>query len=143
MKRIVTRAKKVKQQSKMSLAERRWKAGGYEHLLESQWVDGAKMTMMLYEWYSFRLPGGLYTPDFNLFLDDGRLMHIEIKESAFARNFRDSRSKLRAAASLNPWFDFFMARLDRKAGIWRIEYIEPDGKGWFEISGSPYNITEE
>lgn len=73
---------------------------------------------------SFKLPGGIYTPDFFYILEDGRRIHIEVKGSKFQPNYRDARSKIRTAATLY-WFDTFCeARIEEKQ--WVIEIIEID-----------------
>lgn len=77
-----------------------------------------------YEWFSFKVPGGSYTPDFNYLADNGRWAHVEIKGSKLQKNYRDARSHLRAAATLNPWFCFYEARFEKAA--WKLEMIEPD-----------------
>ena len=79
-----------------------------------------------YEWFSFRLPGGTYTPDWCYLLDTGQWVCVEVKQSKFARGYRDARAKLRAAATLNPWFRFYEIRPDGKD--WIIEEIKPDEK---------------
>lgn len=73
---------------------------------------------------SFRLPGGVYTPDFMYILEDGRRIHVEVKGSRFQPNYRDARSKVRTAATLY-WFDTFCeARIENKE--WLVEHIPPD-----------------
>lgn len=77
-----------------------------------------------YEWVSFHLPGGSYTPDFLYLLGSGQQVYVEIKGSRKQANYRDARSKLRGAATLNPWFWFYEARLARNA--WEFERVPPD-----------------
>lgn len=81
-----------------------------------------------YEWMSFKLPGGSYTPDFSVLLNTGVWVHFEAKGSHFQSNFKDSRSKLRAAASLNPWAEFvwIIPKPIKAGGGWDIEVIKPD-----------------
>lgn len=77
-----------------------------------------------YEWISFKLPGGSYTPDFLYILKDGSHVFVEVKASQHQAGYRDARAKLRACASLNPWYTFMEARLDKTG--WIFEKIEPD-----------------
>lgn len=77
-----------------------------------------------YEWLSFKLPGGEYTPDWDYVMGDGRLVIVEVKTSKFQAGYRDARSKLRAAATLNPWFTFYEAMQERGGFI--LELIQPD-----------------
>jgi len=120
----------------MSAAECAWSTGGYLSLnADPMFADFDVVATMLYEWQSFKLPGASYTPDFLCIMQSGTLVYIEVKESKFQGSYRDSRSKLRAAAALNPWFYFVMAvwkKGTRAAplGSWIIEHIEPDHKGW-------------
>jgi len=81
-----------------------------------------------YEWFSFRLPGGSYTPDFSVLTIGGKWICFEIKGSYNQSNYRDARSKIRAAASLNPWFQFFelMPKPLKDGGGVNIEEIKPD-----------------
>jgi hypothetical protein len=105
-----------------SSVEQKWAYSGKLHVslfFESQVVFGG------YEWFSFKLPGGEYTPDWCYLLKDGRWVMVELKGSQFQPNYRDARSKLRAAATLNPWFTFVEARPARGA-TWEIEIIKAD-----------------
>jgi hypothetical protein len=81
---------------------------------------------------SFNLPGGRYTPDFFILFSDGTIAFVEVKQEAVSRSgkryyagksYRDSRSKLRAAAVLNPWFSFYQATYNTQTG-WRLEKID-------------------
>jgi hypothetical protein len=100
---------------------------------EADWVAGAKMLIedefkvgvafAGYEWMTFKLPGGSYTPDWDYMLADGRWVFVEVKGSKLQPNYRDARSKLRACATLNPWFIFMEAITS--GGI-QLERIPPD-----------------
>lgn len=106
-----------------SATERKWRETGrvlVEKLFENV------VCFAGYEWMGFKLPGGSYTPDWCYLLEDGRWIHIEVKASRFQRSYRDARSKLRAAASLNPWFTFCEARPE-EAG-WVLEIIAPESE---------------
>jgi hypothetical protein len=85
---------------------------------------GSEVVFDGYEWLSFKVPGGTYTPDRACLLADGRWIFIEVKGSKKQTNYRDARSKLRGAAALNPWFIFCEAIVD-KFGI-TVEEIKPD-----------------
>lgn len=91
-------------------------------LVEKQ--TGRKVVFSGYEWFSFRLPGGTYKPDWCYLLDTGQWAIVEVKQSKFARGYRDQRAKLRAAATLNPWFLFYEIRPEK--GEWTVEHIPPD-----------------
>lgn len=116
--------------SKMSLPERLFNNEGY--LLLSDYID-AGIQVMLYEHISFNIPGGRYTPDFFIIFTDGKVAFVEVKQASVSRkgkkyyagnSYRDSRSKLRATAEINPWFRFFQATYIK--GGWDIEPIVPE-----------------
>lgn len=91
------------------------------------WVGDWYQSQVLderYEPLTFRLLGGSYTPDFGYLLSDGRLVFVETKGSTHQKNYRDARSKIRAAAELYPWFIFCEAR-PVKGGNWHFEEIAP------------------
>lgn len=101
--------------------EKEWNQFG-KQLVEAE--TGNKALFAGYEWLSFKLPGGSYTPDWAYFMSDGSWVFVEIKASKFQKGYRDARSKLRAAATLNPWFVFYEAMRDR--GFFALEKIERD-----------------
>lgn len=101
--------------------EFRWRTIGIP-LIENEF--GQKVVFCGYEWISFKIPGGSYTPDFFMLLEDGTQVCIEIKASQMQAGYRDARSKLRASASLNPWIIFYESRLDKNG--WLLEKIPPD-----------------
>jgi hypothetical protein len=86
---------------------------------------GTPVLMELYEGMGFKLPAASYWPDFDYLLDNGLWAFVEIKASIFQSNYRDARSKLRSAASLNPWHTFIEARPE-KGGVWVLERIKPE-----------------
>lgn len=108
-------------QSSRSSLERRWQESGRAEI-EKKF---GPVCVMLYEWVSFKLPGGSYTPDFNYLLADGCWVHVEVKGSRMQSNYRDARSKLRAASTLNPWYTFVEVRPE-KGGMWTLEVVKPD-----------------
>lgn len=67
------------------------------------------IVLMQYHPVTFSLPGGTYTPDFLHVTADGHIIIVEIKGSKRQHNYRDARSKLRAAADLYRWATFFEA----------------------------------
>ena len=85
-------------------------------------VMGDSIAVLLYEPLTFKLPGGSYTPDFMALTDGGDVAFIEVKGSTRQKNYRDARSKLRAAAELHPWFKFYEAR-PLRGHNWDIERI--------------------
>jgi hypothetical protein len=76
---------------------------------------------------SFLLPGGRYSPDFFYIFEDGLRLHVEVKGSTFQAGYRDSRAKMRVAATLY-WFDKFMMviRNPKASTAWLLEEVEPD-----------------
>lgn len=83
---------------------------------------GCQVQLTLYEPLTFKLPGGNYRPDFLHILEDGRLVLVEIKGSRRQPNYRDARSKLRAAAELYAWAAWVEARVDGR-GACEIEWL--------------------
>ena len=59
-----------------------------------------------YERARLSIPGGFYTPDFMYILENGQTIFVEIKGSKRQKNYRDARSKLRAAANVYPFWTF-------------------------------------
>jgi hypothetical protein len=118
--------------SKMSTPERTFYNEGYI-LLKDTVAASVNIEVLLYEWMTFNVPGGKYTPDFFVIFSDGTMAFIEVKQEATSKSgkkyyagrssYRDSRSKLRATAELNPWFKFYMAVYSRDG--WRLEDIIP------------------
>lgn len=116
---------------RMSSPERHFMNEGYL-LIAELLPEGVYIDTMLYEWVTFNLPGGRYTPDFLIRLSNNKEIYIEVKAESVSKrgrvyrgqSYRDSRSKLRAAASLNTWHDFYMAVFCR--GGWKLEYITPE-----------------
>jgi len=94
-----------------------------------------EVALMLYEPCTWHLAGGKYTPDFCAFLQDGRVAFVEIKGGRGAspslrskaaraqKGYRDTRSKLRAAAETYPMFLWFEVRMG--GGDCDIERIGP------------------
>ncbi len=91
-------------------------------------ATGHQILFTGYEWVSLHLPGARYTPDWNFLMDDGRWVRVEIKASSFQLQYKDSRSKIRAAAALNPWDDFYEYKMIPKkdGGGWLLTKIVPD-----------------
>lgn len=89
---------------------------------------GESVVLALYNWRQFKIPGGWYTPDWCYHLADGREVYVEVKGSKLQANYRDARTHLRAAASLNPMYTFFeaMPLPANEGGGWSLELIEPD-----------------
>lgn len=83
-----------------------------------------KLVRQFYEPLSFKLPGGSYTPDFLSILADGRMVFTEVKGSKHQKNYRDARSKLRAAAELYPFFIWTQATQAGR-GAWDFEEVAP------------------
>lgn len=108
-------------QSGRSQTEIEWRRIG--DLLISEKM-GSNPVFVGYEWISFRLPGGSYTPDIAYLFESGKWAFVEIKGSRTQKNYRDARSKLRAVACLNPWFEFYEARNEKRS--WQVERIPAD-----------------
>lgn len=75
-----------------------------------------------YEPLALNIPGGRYTPDFLYILENGQMVFVEIKGSKRQKNYRDARSKLRAAAAVFPFWTFVEARGGRTG--FELEVIE-------------------
>ena len=87
-------------------AERAWANQG-AHYLAMEYACPVAVTY--YEPFTIKLPGGKYTPDFLHILANGTIVFVEIKGSRKQPNYRDARSKLRAAAEIHPWADWIEA----------------------------------
>lgn len=77
-----------------------------------------------YEWIAFRVPGGIYTPDFMYIFENGEIAFTEVKGSKRQKGYVTTRQKLRATATLNPWFYFF--EVVGKGVDWEIEQVKPE-----------------
>ena len=76
---------------------------------------------------TFRLPGNLYTPDFNYVLENGLRVHVEVKGSKMQLGYRDAISKQRMAATLYYDEKFVQVMPDKtQPRGWSVEVIEPD-----------------
>lgn len=102
-------------------AEASWREIG-KPLIEHE--IGGRILFSGYEWVSFKIPGGDYTPDWMYLMDNGKTVFVEIKASRMQTNYRDARSKLRAAASMNPWYTFVEALWEKR--VWTLDIIKAD-----------------
>lgn len=120
---------KIRTDPYKSDVERRWAREGHLHLIAEFW-EGRYVAETVYEGVSFSVAGGRFKPDFFLVLDSPEddiepvFCFVEVKgrRPSAQRNYRDSRSKLRAAAERYPWFYFYQAH-PVKGGRWEIEPI--------------------
>ena len=103
-----------------SKAEAQWTRISYLYI--EDWFK-CQVVRELYEPISLKLPCGNYTPDFMVILSDGRVVFVEVKGSTRQKNYRDARSKLRAAAEVYPFFIFMQATGRLEA--WELEEIKP------------------
>lgn len=104
-----------------SSAERVWSSEG-PLLIQAQFIT--KVAITHYEPVSFNIPGGRYTPDFMHILHTGEIVFVEIKGSRRQKNYRDARSKLRAAAEVYPYFHWVEAIMPSKAvPHWSLEVV--------------------
>ena len=106
-----------------SAAEEWWHKYG-TLLLTDRLGEGIALTQ--YHAFTLHLPGGSYTPDFLHVTSDGRMLIVEVKGSTKQRNYRDARSKLRAAAELYRWAVFYEV-IVTKGGCEKIEEIGSGG----------------
>lgn len=83
-------------------------------LIEDKFDAGVEL--MLYEPVTFNLPGNKYTPDFQVILEDGCILFVEIKGNRRQRNYRDARSKLRAAQAVHPYYIWIEVRMSVSRG---------------------------
>ena len=81
---------------------------------------GRRVVRMDYESCSRKVPGGRYTPDFEAWLEDGTTVYVEVKGSKRQKGYRDSRSKLRAAAEVYPMFTWIQVV---ESEGWTVEVI--------------------
>ena len=102
-----------------SQSERDWSVFGDMILGDEGFVGVA---VQLYEPLTFHILGGRYKPDFMHILDAGEVIFVEVKGSKRQKNYRDSRSKWRAAAALHPWFTWVMAT--GKGESWVVEVLK-------------------
>jgi hypothetical protein len=100
--------------------EEEWFSSGHSRYIEAHFQS--PVIWWGYEWMSFNVPGGSYTPDYAYILKSSQMIFVEVKGSRAQANYRDARSKLRGAASLNPWFTFCEVRITKKA--WEFEIIK-------------------
>lgn len=77
---------------------------------------GLAVERLDYEPVTWNLPGNRYTPDFVAILEDGRIVHIEVKGSRKQRGYRDARSKLREAAAMHPEYTWVEAIVTLRRG---------------------------
>ncbi|MBX3004538.1 MAG: hypothetical protein KF821_01775 [Anaerolineales bacterium] len=103
-----------------SRAERRWASEGQILIAE---LFHTPVEVTLYEPMSFSVPGGRYTPDFLHILSTGEQVFVEIKGSRRQTNYRDARSKLRAAAEVYPYFHWVEALAPSRNTGWKLEQI--------------------
>jgi len=80
-----------------------------------EWLPGQGAVAAFYELITVRLPGGNYTPDFDLLMPDGELWLVEVKGSWNAyQSGRSSKKSLKEAAKtcawLGRWFSLMPAR---------------------------------
>lgn len=93
---------------------------GYKSVIW-QYVGSVRLpTTLLHHPMRLYLPGGSYSPDFLLQIGTF-LFLIECKGSRKQKNYRDARSKLRAAAAIYKMFRFIEVR--KENGQWIIEEI--------------------
>lgn len=108
-----------------SREESKWRKFAKE-VLRHQYPD-AEIEMEKVKYITFNLPGGSYTPDFTYLMDDGAYINVEVKGSVFQPNYRDARSKIRMASTLNPEQVFAEVMPAKEApNGWSFEVIEPD-----------------
>lgn len=104
-----------------SNGERRWANEGAA-IIHTEFM--APVAVTLYEPISFNVPGGRYTPDFLHILSTGEMVFVEIKATRLQKNYRDARSKLRAAAEVYPYFHWVeVITPSRKFPHWSLEQI--------------------
>ena len=81
---------------------------------------GQNVIVLQYEPCRWKIPGGQYLPDFMAVLANGAVVLVEVKGSRKQRNYRDARSKLRAAAAMYPMFTW--CEVVESYG-WRVEVL--------------------
>jgi hypothetical protein len=105
----------------------------FAHTLE-RWRKEGKIDSWLYHPLRFRLaPNVTYTPDFLAFSDTDTLSGApcramyEVKGSWKAKGARDSRTRLKIAAHLYQWFNWY--GVTREKNIWQFETIHANEGG--------------
>lgn len=111
-------------QAGKSDVELRWRREG-TRLVEE--MHEKRVIFTGYEWFSYKIPGGSYTADFSYLLENGHWVVVEIKGSRAQGSYRDSHTRLKAAASLNPWHTFYEVVWERRTG-WDVKHIPPDAE---------------
>ena len=84
-----------------------------------------KIVHLEYHPIQFVLLGEIYEIDFLAIAADGEQFFVECKGTNESKNYRDARSKLRAAAARFPFWNFIEARWpDQKYEMaWELEHI--------------------
>lgn len=98
-------------------------------VLLCQLLLGKRVVEMRYESIVFVLLGASYKCDFLLICEDGETMFVECKGTRRDYNYRDARSKLRAAAALHYYWTFVLAEWpEQKEGdlAWKLTLINPE-----------------
>ena len=94
-----------------------------------RWLEDKTIADWRYHPLRFRLAKGVtYEPDFRV-LSHGivpRLTFYEVKGSWKAKNARDSRTRLKIAASMNQWCGWY--GVTREKGVWKFETIHASGE---------------
>jgi len=114
----------------VSREEKEWFEGVGLRVISEKFPELGAPMFCGYEWVSFRLPGGSYTPDYSYRFRNGKWIHFEIKGSPFQPNLRDARSKIHIAATVNPW-DIFAWAMRKGKVPWEVHVIKPD-PGWLQ-----------
>lgn len=109
----------------VSREEKEWIEGVGLRVIEEKFPAYGPPMFCGYEWISFKVPGGTYTPDYSYRFRNGKWIHFEIKGSPFQPNLRDARSKIRIAATVNPW-DTFAWAMRKGAVPWEVQIVKPD-----------------
>jgi hypothetical protein len=93
-------------------------------------ILGKKIIHLDYHPVAFLLPGETYKCDFLALACDGSQYFVECKGTNKSKNYRDARSKLRAAAARFPYWNFLEARWpdQRRELAWEIERIPIESK---------------
>lgn len=131
----------MSEEGKIALLNLAWEPE-YKSSYEEAWMEygvhtleevlGSECIWSAYEPVKFVLGKPIYTPDFIHVMRNGQLVIMEIKASRKQRGYRSSRTKLRTAAGIYPFFIWGLGvghKENKKISNWEIEFISDNMKG--------------
>lgn len=106
-----------------SRAELKWDKEG-EHVIET--VFGQGVVWSAYEPFKLHIGNTWYRVDFGHQLDNGNMVLVEVKESPFQPNIRDSITRVLVSSGLFPMFEWVIAFVipAKRGGGWAVRRME-------------------